>query len=131
MNDDQTTWVDPGDGPRVRLDAAAFEALLADVSLRFACLRHEELVDAVRDTIERLRRSFGYDRAVYAEFRTPETVEVMCSSAAPGTVLRPIGLISEDLGWLRSEIAAAITRKRVPRLSFRFARARQSTEVQP
>ncbi len=34
-------------------------------------------------------------------------------------------------GRLRSEIAAAINRKRVPRLSFRFAPATQSTEVQP
>lgn len=34
-------------------------------------------------------------------------------------------------GWLRSEVAAAITRKRAPRLSFRFVPALPVKEVQP
>lgn len=34
-------------------------------------------------------------------------------------------------GWLRSEVAADITRKRAPRLSFRFVPALPAKEVQP
>jgi ribosome-binding factor A len=34
-------------------------------------------------------------------------------------------------GWLRSEVAAAVTRKRAPRLSFRFVPASPAKEVQP
>ena len=34
-------------------------------------------------------------------------------------------------GWLRCEVAAAITRKRAPRLVFRFVPAAPTTEVQP
>ena len=48
MDDDQTTWVEPGDGPRVRLDATTFEAILADVSLRFACSSKNATTSAFR-----------------------------------------------------------------------------------
>ena len=34
-------------------------------------------------------------------------------------------------GWLRSEVAAAITRKRAPRLAFRFVPSAPGEEVQP
>jgi ribosome-binding factor A len=34
-------------------------------------------------------------------------------------------------GWLRSEVATAITRKRAPRLAFRFIPAAPEKEVQP
>lgn len=39
--------------------------------------------------------------------------------------------LSKAAGWLRSEVAAAITRKRAPRLSFRFVPAMPTKEVQP
>ncbi|HUE73282.1 MAG TPA: hypothetical protein VMP01_20560 [Pirellulaceae bacterium] len=38
--------------------------------------------------------------------------------------------LARAVGWLRSEIAAAITRKRAPRLSFRFVPAAPAKEVQ-
>ena len=34
-------------------------------------------------------------------------------------------------GWLRTEVAGAITRKRAPRLVFRYVPARPESEVQP
>ena len=39
--------------------------------------------------------------------------------------------LTSAAGWLRREIAVAITRKRVPRLAFRFVPAVPAREVQP
>jgi ribosome-binding factor A len=53
---------------------------------------------------------------------------------APGAPVLDAAQVNDALGraggWLRSEIAEAITRKRVPRLAFRFIPAAPTREVQ-
>ncbi len=89
-----------------QIDPAAFERLLASVSIRFACLKPEQVVDAVRETIEEIRDLFGYDRATYSEFPGPNVIEVLCSASAPGTALLPVGRVEDDMRWLRGELLA-------------------------
>ena len=98
-----------------------------------------QLCAQVADT---LRQLFSYETSD----EILQSLEVLDVSPAPNAAqllvtLAPavgVGALDEQQvqaalvragGWLRSEIAAAITRKRVPRLSFRVLPAMPETEV--
>lgn len=66
----------------------------------------------------------------------PNAAQLMVTlgAAAGAPVLeasRVEAALARASGWLRSEVAAAITRKRAPRLAFRFVPAAPGKEVQP
>jgi FixJ family two-component response regulator/signal transduction histidine kinase len=88
------------------IGAEEFEELLAEASLRFACLTWDRAFDAVQDTVEQIRDRFGFDRATYCEFPGSDRIEVVCSTAAPGVSALPTGRVTDTMDWFVRELLA-------------------------
>jgi hypothetical protein len=84
----------------------AFERLLADLSVRFANISHDEIVGEVEAALGRLVDTLGYDRCTYTELAADGTLSVLCSAAVGGIGPLPRGPFGAGLPWLVGEIRA-------------------------
>ena len=94
-----------GDGAlRERL---AFERLLADLSVRFANVSRDGIVEEIEAALGQLVESLGYDRCTYTELAADGTLHVLCSAAVGGIAPLARGPFT-GLPWLVGEIRAGL-----------------------
>ena len=92
-----------------RHEGPAFEQLLAELSVRFANVLPDTIVDEVETALARLVDTLGYDRCTYTEFAPDGSLHVLCSAAVGGIAPLPRGPFGADLPWLVGEIRAGRT----------------------
>jgi FixJ family two-component response regulator/signal transduction histidine kinase len=93
-------------GPR---GGPAFEQLLAELSVRFANVLPDTIVDEIEAALGRLVDTLGYDRCTFTEFAPDGTLHVLCSAAVGGIAPLPRGPFGADMPWLVGEIRAGRT----------------------
>jgi FixJ family two-component response regulator/signal transduction histidine kinase len=92
-----------------RHEGPAFEQLLAELSVRFANVLPDTIVDEVETALARLVDTLGYDRCTYTEFAPDGTLHVLCSAAVGGIAPLSRGPFGADMPWLVGEIRAGRT----------------------
>jgi FixJ family two-component response regulator/signal transduction histidine kinase len=96
-------------GNHARHEGPAFEQLLAELSVRFANVLPDTIVDEVETALARLVDTLGYDRCTYTEFAPDGSLHVLCSAAVGGIAPLSRGPFGADLPWLVGEIRAGRT----------------------
>jgi GAF domain-containing protein len=77
----------------------AFEALLADLSSRFANIPCNEVESEIERALRQLIAFFGFDRSSFAELDAEGRLNVLCSVAVKGVEPFPLGPAPSFLNW--------------------------------
>jgi len=84
-----------------------FERLLADLSVRFANVRGDQVESEIERGLRELVEFLGFDRSTFAEFTADGTLSVLCSVAVTGVEPLPLGtVLTKDFTWIASELIA-------------------------
>jgi PAS domain S-box-containing protein len=83
-----------------------FERLLFDLSVRFANVSADRVVDEIDRALMQLLKFLGFDRSVFWEFVDDEQQNFLCSVAVEGVEPPPRGPMPSELTWFAKELRA-------------------------